>query len=472
MSMDWIVAAVRTGGLLTLAYFLICHTVYLLFAAIAAFRLRRHRLRSTREDFATLRASVATPGISILSPAWNEERTVVDSVRSLLALDFPEFEVIVVNDGSTDGTLPQLAAAFELVRAAAAVSPVLPTKAILGVYRSMTEPALTVVDKQNGGKADAINAALNVARFPLVCVVDADSVLEDSALLKIVQPFIEDPTTVAAGGIVRVANDCVIEDGRIVSARLPRALLPLFQSVEYLRAFLSARVALSRARGLLIISGAFGLFRRDVVVEAGGFSTDTVGEDLEIVTRLHRHCRDTGRPYRVAFRPDPVCWTQVPMSLRMLARQRNRWQRGSLEVLQRHAGMIGNPRYGVIGLFALPYFLIFEALAPLIETLGYLVSAVALVFGILNWEFARLLFLVAIVYGSFVSVAAVMLQEASQLRLLTTRELFTLLTAALIENLGYRQLTAWWRLQGTIDFLRGVKAWGAIRRRRFSPNIS
>jgi cellulose synthase/poly-beta-1,6-N-acetylglucosamine synthase-like glycosyltransferase len=190
------------------------------------------------------------------------------------------------------------------------------------------------------------------------------------------------------------------------------------------------------------------------------------------VTRLHRHCRDTGRPYRVAFRPDPVCWTQVPMSLRMLARQRNRWQRGSLEVLQRHAGMIGNPRYGVIGLFALPYFLIFEALAPLIETLGYLVSAVALVFGILNWEFARLLFLVAIVYGSFVSVAAVMLQEASQLRLLTTRELFTLLTAALIENLGYRQLTAWWRLQGTIDFLRGVKAWGAIRRRRFSPNIS
>lgn len=458
---------VNAFGLLALAYFVASNSLYLLFAAVAAIDLRRHRRRETRSDFGVLRRSPATPGISIVVPAYNEEATVVDSVHSLLALDYPTHEVIVVSDGSTDGTLRAARVAFDLVRFDLTGEQALPSQPVRAVYRSLAHTNLTVVDKGNGGKADTLNAGINLARYPLVCVVDADSLLEEQALLRAVQPFVEDPATMAAGGIVRVANNCVVQRGRVLVARLPRRILPMFQSVEYLRAFLAARVALSRLGGLLIISGAFGLFRRDLLVEVGGFATDTVGEDMEIVTRLHRVCRETRRPYRVVFRADPVCWTQVPTSPRMLASQRNRWQRGTLEVLSTHAAMFGNPRYGAVGVIAMPYYLVFEGLAPVIECLGYAGMVTALAFGALDWRFAELFFLTAVVYGSFVSVAAVLLQEASRLRILSLGELTKLVLVSIMENFGYRQAMAWWRLRGTLDFLRGERAWGTIRRRGF-----
>lgn len=459
--------AVVAFGLLTLGYFAASNTVSLVFAAIAAVELRRHRRRETRRDFSILQRSPATPGISIVVPAHNEEATLTDSVRSLLALDYPMYEVIVVNDGSSDGTLRVARDAFDLVRLDVAADQALPSQPVRAVYRSLVHTHLTVVDKGNGGKADSLNAGINLARHPLICVVDADSLLEEQALLRAVQPFIEDPTTVAAGGIVRVANNCVIRDGRVVLARLPRRILPLFQSVEYLRAFLAARIALSRLGALLIISGAFGLFRRELLIEVGGFRTDTVGEDMEIVTRLHRSCREAGRPYRIVFRADPVCWTQVPTTPGILANQRNRWQRGTLEVLSSHAAVLGNPRYGTVGLIATPYYLVFEGLAPVIECLGYAGTLAAVAVGALDWRYAELLFLTAVVYGTFVSVAAVLLQEVSRLRILSMGELAKLVLIAIVENFGYRQAMAWWRLRGTIDFLRGDGAWGVIQRAQF-----
>ena len=460
--------ALSTGlvafGDLLLAYFLTLNTIYLLFAVIAFFELRRHRRRWTARDLDVIVRSPATPPISLIVPAYNEEATIGQSLRSLLLLNYPAYEVVVVNDGSTDGTLQAAVDAFALVHADAASERMLETQPVRGVYRSLVHRELLMIDKANGGKADAINAGVNAAKHPLVCVIDADSLLEEHALTRAVLPFLEDPTTIAAGGIIRIANGCRVEDGRVVSVGLPSSALACFQITEYLRAFLVGRVAQSVMNGLLIISGAFGLFRRDALLAVGGFRTDTVGEDMEVVVRLHRLFRERGEKYRIVFGPDPVCWTEVPERLDTLARQRNRWQRGTLQTLSRHRRMLFNPRYGPVGLFATPFFLIFEALAPLVEAGGYVVTLVALLFGWLDWRFAELLFLAAVVYGALISVAAVILEEVSFRRYPRLTDLLRLAMYGVLENFGYRQLTLWWRLRGTFDFLRGRSEWGPMVR--------
>jgi cellulose synthase/poly-beta-1,6-N-acetylglucosamine synthase-like glycosyltransferase len=450
-----------------LVYFLSLNTLYLLFAAIAFVELRRHRRRWSARDLDVIVRSPATPTISLIVPAYNEEASIGQSLRSLLLLNYPEYEVVVVNDGSSDGTLQAAINAFDLVRADVPHERVLGTQAIRGLYRSLTHRELLVIDKVNGGKADAINAGVNAAKHPLVCVIDADSLLEEHALTRAVLPFIEDSTTVAAGGIIRIANGCRVEDGRVISVGLPTNRLACFQVTEYLRAFLAGRVAQSMMNGLLIISGAFGLFRRDALIAVGGFSTDTVGEDMEVVMRMHRYFRERGEKYRIVFRPDPVCWTEVPERIDTLARQRNRWQRGTLQALTRHRRMLLNPRYGVIGVCAVPYFWIFEALAPAIELAGYLITIGALLFGWLDWRFAQLFFLSAVAYGALISVAAVILEEVSFRRYPRLVDLLRLAMYGVLENVGYRQLTLWWRLRGSIDFLRGRAEWGTMVRRGF-----
>jgi cellulose synthase/poly-beta-1,6-N-acetylglucosamine synthase-like glycosyltransferase len=311
-----------------------------------------------------------------------------------------------------------------------------------------------VIDKAKGGRGDAINAGINAARYPLVCVIDADSLLEDDALARAVLPFVEDPTTVAAGGIVRIANGCRVEQGRVTRVGLPASRLAMFQVVEYLRTFLAARVAQSVCKGLLTLSGAFGLFRRDVVIDAGGFRSDTIGEDMEIVTRLHRLCLERRTPYRIVFQPDVVCWTHAPETVPVLARQRNRWQQAALDTVRLHAPLLIKARYGVIGMLVLPYYLVFEAVGPIVELLAYVLTALAIVLGLLDWRFAQLLFLTAVLYAAIVSLTAVLLQELSSRRYIRTRDLLRLAAYGVLENFGYRQFTTWWRITGIVDFLR------------------
>ena len=325
-----------------------------------------------------------------------------------------------------------------------------------------------MIDKVNGGKADAINAGINAARFPLVCVIDADSILERDALMRAALPFVENPTTLATGGIIRIVNGCQVDSGRVTEIGMPASWLARFQVVEYLRAFLSGRVAMSAANALLIISGAFGMFKRDAVIEVGGFRHDTIGEDMEIVARLHQHWRDSGRPYRIVFQPDPVCWTEAPESLKILGSQRNRWQRGTCQVLSYHMGMFGRPSYGAVGMFAMPYFLIFEALGPLVEISGYIVTLIAVAFGLLDWVFVELLFLAAVVFGAMISLTSVLLEEISFRRYPKVRHLLLLASLGVLENFGYRQLTTYWRLRGVIDFMRNKQGWGAMTRKGFA----
>lgn len=450
-----------------LGYFLILNSIYLGFSVFAYFRLRRHRQRWTPRALDALMRSAATPGVSIIAPAFNEEASVVDSVRSLLQLNYPTFEVVLVNDGSKDKTIERAVEAFGLVPAPLPLKPELHSQPIRAVYRSPSLPDLVVVDKMNGGKADALNAGINVARHGIVCLIDADSILEPHALTRAMLPFIEDETVIAGGGIIRVANGCTVDGGQVTKVGLPSSHIARFQIVEYLRAFLPGRVTQSAANALLIISGAFGLFRKQPILDAGGLRHDTIGEDMEIVVRLHRIYRERRQRYRVVFQPDPVCWTEVPESRAVLGRQRNRWQRGTLQVLSFHKKMIGNPRYGSAGVLSMPYYLLFEALGPLVELAGYLVTIVAVTLGLVDWRFAELVFLVAIVYGTINSVAAVLLEELSFRKYPRLRDLLWLVAYGVFENFGYRQLTTWWRIKGIIDFFRGKQAWGAMTRKGF-----
>jgi cellulose synthase/poly-beta-1,6-N-acetylglucosamine synthase-like glycosyltransferase len=472
MLTDLFAAFVRLFEGTVFVYFLTLNTLYLGFSVVAFFELRRHRRRWTARDLDIVVRSPATPAISLIVPAYNEEATIGQSLRALLLLNYPEYEVVVVNDGSSDQTLAAAIKAFDLVRAEVPHQRTLETQPVRGVYRSLAHRELIVIDKANGGKADAINAGVNAARHALVCVIDADSLLEEHALTRAVLPFLEDPTTVAAGGIIRIANGCTVQDGRVLDVRLPSNPLACFQVAEYLRAFLAGRVAQSLMNGLLIISGAFGLFRRDALIAVGGFRTDMVGEDMDVIVRLHRHFRERGEKYRVVFRADPVCWTEVPESRQVLARQRNRWQRGTLQTLFYHRRMLLNPRYGVVGMIAVPYYLLFEALAPAIELAGIVIGIAALALGWLDWRFAELMFLTAVVYGALISVVAVILEEVSFRRYPRVTDLLRLALYALLENFGYRQMTLWWRLRGSIDFLRGRPEWGAMARQGFTPKAS
>ncbi len=301
--------------------------------------------------------------------------------------------------------------------------------------------------------------------------MDADGLLERDALVRVVRPFLERRDTVAVGGIIRIINGCAVERGAVTRVRLPTSLLAQFQVLEYLRAFLSGRMGWAALDATLIISGAFGLFRRSIVVEAGGFATDTVGEDMELVVRLHRLCRGRGTPYSVTFVPDPVAWTECPESLRMLGRQRDRWQRGLSESLARHARLLFNPRYGRIGLLAYPYFFFLEMLGPAVELAGYVAFAALVILGRANGPFVVLFLMVAFGFGVALSIAAVGLEELSFRRYPRLSDVMRLFGLAVAENFGYRQLSTYWRVRGMFSALRRKKGWGAMTRKGFVPQV-
>lgn len=403
----------------------------------------------------------------MIAPAYNEEATCVESVRALLTLNYPEYKILVVNDGSKDETLIRLTEAFDLVPATRSPMSNIMTTPIRGIYTSKYQPNLWVLDKENGGKADALNAGLNYCRTPLFCAMDADTLLERDALIRIVRPFLENAETIATGGIIRIVNGCTIRSGVLTDVRLPKNLLAKFQVLEYLRAFLSGRMGWSALDATLIISGAFGIFRRSIVVDSGGYATDTVGEDMELVVRLHRHCRENNIPYKITFVPDPVAWTECPETIKILGRQRDRWQRGLSEVLTRHRKMFLNPRYGKIGLIAYPYFYILEMLGPAIELPGYLAFLIALYLGTFSPIYLLAFFMVAFVFGMSLSIAAVGLEELTFRRYPRSSDLFRLFLLAIFENFGYRQLTIYWRMHGFISSLRKVKGWGEMERKGF-----
>jgi cellulose synthase/poly-beta-1,6-N-acetylglucosamine synthase-like glycosyltransferase len=461
------------AGTFFLCYFVALDAIYAALFALSFYQSGVHMRRLELGGDDVVLQSPLTPPVSIILPAFNEEACIVDSVDALRLLEYSEFEIIVVDDGSTDTMLQRLTEAYDLVRSQKPLRLQLSCTPVHAVYISRRLPNLVVVCKENGGcKADATNAGINAARYPLVCVTDADALLEKDALLRAVRPFIERPReTVAVGGTVRIVNGCSVAVGRVTRAGAPRNLLAALQVVEYMRAFIASRTAWSRLGGLFLISGAFGVFRKDALVEVGGFNPKAIGEDMELVLRMHRTFREQKRRFRIVFVPDPVVWTEAPESLKGLRSQRKRWHRGLLQCLWWDRLMVLRPSQGAVGMLGLPYLWFFEAGGTVVEVIGYAVIIVSALLGDLNGSYLLLFVLVAMAYGVALSVSALVMDDARSLQSQSVGDIAWLLLCTVIENFGYRQLLAVWRFAAMIELLAGRKPrWDPLERKGFQTD--
>lgn len=446
-------------------YFVALNTIYMGLLALAAGQLSRYKNMVDVEAGLDVPDEFAKP-FSILVPAYNEEKNIVDSVRSLLALNYPEHEVIVCNDGSTDGTLLRLSEEFKLEKVDVACPDVQYDGRIRGVYFSSTHRKLIVVDKVNTGKADTLNTAMQFSRYPYLCSVDADSVLAEDSMQRMMKDFVAIPGTVARGGVVRLSNGCVLENSEIKEIRTPEGMIEKIQVVEYFRAFLFGRLGFQKLNALLIISGAFGVFRRDILDAVKGWLPKAVGEDMELVVKIQKHIRDKRLAVHVGYSPYPVCWTEAPATLKQLGMQRDRWQRALSQCIVMYRSLMLNPRYGSLGLIGYPYFLVFEFLSAPIEFFGYPLVVAGFIVGTIDLPSFLLFFSVAVLWGTTLSSFSLLLAETSFRRYRMKGAALELFVAAVCENFGFRQIHSFWRVRGMVKyFLAGDTGWDPLHRK-------
>jgi hypothetical protein len=456
-------------------YALFVMSSYVVLALLSAVEMNGYMKKNSYVSYREILVSPLAPPVSILAPAYNEEATIVENIRSLLSLHYGNYEVVIINDGSKDSTFQKIFDFYQLERVDFAVDYQIPCNEIRGVYKSKLPSfaKLTVVDKVNGGKSDALNAGINVSSKDLILCIDVDCIVQEDAILKLAKPYLEEKhKVIATGGVVRIANSCKVEDGKLVEVNMPRNIWPRFQVLEYIRAFLMGRMAWSRLNGLLIISGAMGLFDKKVVIEVGGYDDNTVGEDMELVVRMRRFMHEQDRRYTVVYIPDPLCWTEAPADLEILGRQRNRWTRGTIETLLKHKDLFLNPRYGVLGMLSYPYWLFFEWLAPIIEFFGLSVFIILALTGHINWEFSSILIAMVYFFSVALSTVAVLFEEMSYQQYTKGKDVIKLLLAAFLEPLFYHPLTVYWAIKGNIHKFTGKNAWGVMTRKGFANNNS
>ncbi|AUD66135.1 hypothetical protein BK011_03545 [Tenericutes bacterium MZ-XQ] len=456
-------------------YFGLINMVYIILFLFALSGSKRQTDLAKTKPFTVLFTDQLLPGISIIAPAYNEELSIIDSVTSLLNLKYPDYEVIVVNDGSKDQTLVKLIDHFELERKHPSFLKSINTKDIRGVYQAKDIPNLVVVDKQNGGKADALNVGINVSKKPYVCGIDADSILEGDALLKIASVMLDDTKeTIAVGGNIYPANGFTFDKGQVEKRSIPKEMLCRFQTIEYLRAFTSGRIGWSEIKSLMIISGAFGLFHKQALIKAGGYLTssgsfkkDTVGEDMELVVRLTMQALKEKKPYLVSYVHNAYCYTELPSDMKTLLKQRNRWQRGLIDILSYHRNVAFNKDYKQIGFIGYPYFFIFEFLGPFLELQGYIMLALAIVLGLLNSVILLGIFTASIAFGVVISLSSFYMSEKEML-MMSQKDMYKLLFYAIFENFGYRQIISIHRAISSFKALRESGQWGAQKRKGFN----
>ncbi len=448
-----------------MAFTILLSIIYIVQLIMSFVKVRKNDKARQSNDFGRYVESENLLPISLLIPAYNEEENIVSNIKSLLKIDYPLFEIVVVNDGSTDRTHDKIVDSFGLYKIESAVRTSIPTKDVRGVYYNIEYPNLIYVDKENGGKSDALNAGINISSYPLFACLDADSRIEPDALLKLSIEFLKNTDTIVAGGLVRIANGFKIRDGRVSGFSMPEKMVERFQIVEYYRSFLSGRVSWGATNSMLIVSGAFGVFKKQAVIEVGGYKTNTIGEDMEIVVRLHRYMRTHKRKYKIIFCEDSVCWTQGPMSVADIRSQRRRWQIGLFDTLISHKGLFLNPRYGMIGLMAIPYNWIFELFGAVVESLGYVIIPFSLLMGELNMFFFTMYFLLAVMLGVILSIGSLILEQYTRKSVMSAKQCLSLSLYAILENFGYRQLITVFRLEGILKYRKLRKTWGKIKRK-------
>ena len=443
---------------------------YTALSIVSGISLNYYLKKNSFVDYSVILDSPLAPSVSVLVPAFNEAKTIVDNVESIYTIHYNNFDVIVVNDGSSDTTFEELQKAFQLERVNFAINHQIETKEVRGVYKSKLETYsnLVVIDKENGGKADALNAGINVSDKDLFMAIDADSILEPDAVLKLVKPFLErtDRRVIAAGGVVRIANSCVIENGRIAEVCVPKNLLARMQVLEYTRSFLMGRMAWAKLDGLIIISGAMGMFDRDVVVQSGGYA-HTIGEDMELVVRIRRYMSEQREKYKIEYVPDPLCWTEAPADVSTFGRQRSRWTRGTIETLTDHSKIFFSPRYGAMGMLGYPFWFLFEWLAPLVEVLGIIYAIILYLTGNLSLNFILITFLFVYTFALFFTTWAILYEELTFHRYEKKGDVFRLWIAAVLEPFVLHPISLFFSIKGNIQYARGNRKWGEMERRGF-----
>lgn len=443
---------------------------YVILGVISIFETITYFRKNSFVSYKSILASPFSPSISILAPCYNEGLNIVENVRSLMSLHYVNYQVIIINDGSKDDSLDKLIKVYNLETVEYPISPRIETAQIRGIYKSKNAvfEKLIVIDKENGGKADALNAGLNFSNSEYVACIDVDCMLIEDALQKMVKPFLErtDKKVIATGGVIRIANNCRIENGKLMEVKMPEKLIERYQIIEYLRSFLLGRMAWSRLNGLLIISGAFGMFDRRIMIDAGGYDVNTVGEDMEIIVRMRKFMQDQNRKYRIAYIPDPLCWTEAPDNLKTLQLQRNRWTRGTIETLRKHRSLFMNPKYGALGLISYPYWLVYERLAPIIEVLGLLFLGYLYYIGAINWLYAWSFIIVAYLFSIAFSMAAILSEELTYRQYTKKGDARKLLMVALIEPFTFHIYTLYAALRGNLDYYTKKKGkWGDMVRK-------
>jgi len=424
-------------------------------------------------DYQLLASSIHVPSVSILAPAYNEGATIIENIRSLLSLYYTNMEVIIINDGSKDDTLQKMITAYQLEKIDFFVRYQIKTKEVRGVYKSKSPvyKKLTVVDKVNGGKADALNVGINVSKNDYIVCIDVDCILEQDAILKMIKPFEEetDKKIIASGGVVRIANSCEIKDGRLIKVHLPENYWARMQSLEYIRAFLLGRMAWARMNGLLLISGAFGAFNKEIAIKSGGYDHNTVGEDMELVMRMRRYMEERNLPYKVTYIPDPLCWTEAPTNAKILGRQRNRWTRGTIETLKFHKKMFLNPKFGVIGMISYPYWFFFEMMAPLVELAGFIGLLIMAFLGMVEWSICLAFFLFIVSFGYMYSAFAIYMEVRTYNMYKRRKDIAMLLLTSFTEPFFFHPFVVWAAIKGYVDYIRKKKSWGEMTRQGFGP---
>ncbi|MGM1057036.1 MAG: glycosyltransferase [Bacteroidota bacterium] len=418
------------------------------------------------------------PSVTLVAPAYNEGLTIVDNVRSLLSIQYPFYDLIIVNDGSKDNSMELLIDKYSLEPFDATfVTQPIPTATVNKIYKSTKSQFkhLTVIDKNNGGRADAINAGINFAGTELILCTDADCIIEQDAIIKMVRPYLEEggQEIIACGGGIGIANDSVIHNGVLKELRVPKDLIPTIQVVEYIRAFLIGRMGWGEINGLMLVSGAFGMYPRTRLIEVGGFDATTVGEDLELCIRLRIHMERIKKPYKVVYIPETLCWTEAPPDVNILIKQRDRWARGLWETMKLHKQLFLNPKFRNMGLFFYPYWLFFEFGAPIVEFLGLICIIVFGALGLINWTTAILLFTCVYLIGCIFSTVAIFLYIKNFKHYSSLKQVSELLLAAYLEPFLYHPVLLFGQMKGYYKMLFGIKSgWGTMTRKGFNTTTT